>query len=124
MSSSEETRRVAAPRCVMLVDVPTDLERRITRALVMTLLRAKHVMAACERMVTMCPLVVVVGGTPTANELASLEENAIAIGAQVVLLSKLENIDALEGQLALARAAAEKVREQLRDAALALDVTS
>ena len=110
MLRDEETRQVAADRCVLLVDVPEDLVRPIAAALAMTVLRAKHPAAACERMVTMRPLVVVVGGEQEPDQLANVEEHALAIAAQVVVLANLGGGDKLVLHLKAARRAAEKSR--------------
>src|SRR4051812_10211619 len=103
----DETRPTQSLRCVMLVDVPVDLERFIARALGMSILRVNHAHAACQRMPTTLPLVVVVGGERTAEEVALLEEHTLAIGAQLVQLAQVKELDKLELHLKAAARAAD-----------------
>lgn len=94
----------------MLIEVPEELERSIAATLGMVILRAKHARAACERMVTMLPLVIVMGGEPAEDEVAQVQEYALAISAQVVVLADLPSLDKLELHLKAARRAAELTR--------------
>jgi hypothetical protein len=94
----------------MLVDVPKELELHILRVLGMTLIRSNHAAAACERMPTMRPLVVVLGGKPSEDEVSRVEELAIAISAQVVVLSRIKEGDNLDLHLMAARRAANLTR--------------
>ena len=94
----------------MLLDVPEELAPRIARTLGMTTVRARHVAATCERMAITLPYVVVIGGTPNADDVAHIREVALAISAQVVVLEEIGSNDRLELHLKSALLAASRIR--------------
>jgi hypothetical protein len=112
MADLRATRLEVPDYSALFVGVPDALFDRVGRALLMPVRRESDVAAACRQMVRTRPYVVVVGGTRTADEISRLEEIAIAISAQVVILAKLGNLDDLEAHLKTAKQTAEQARDR------------
>lgn len=63
----------------------------------MPVLKAGHASAACERMLTTRPLVVIVGKGLSSDEMTALRGRALDTGAQLVALDEVRQ----DGQLAV-----------------------
>jgi len=89
--------------CAMLVAVPAEhVDECVTLLAPLRALKVGHVRAACERMLTTRPLVVVVGGSPLEEEMDTLREIADSISSQIVILS--DRLDPARRKLELAGA--------------------
>lgn len=87
----------------MLIGVSPDQAAECTATLApLVMNRVAHVLAACERMVTLRPLVVVLGSEQSDSDMTRLREIADTISAQVVVLS--ERLDAARRKLELTAA--------------------
>jgi hypothetical protein len=85
----ETIQRVATPTAI-LVGLPEDLARVCTDALGeggLRVLRVGHVAAASERIPIVMPQLVLVPATMRADELDTLNDRCVAVGAQVLQLS-------------------------------------
>jgi hypothetical protein len=99
--------------CAMLVNVPADVANDIVEVLApLPVLKVAHVPAACERMVTTWPLVVVLGGRPTEAELAAVRATALDISAEVVVVNDPPDLTRLRLEVAAAKRAATLTRDK------------
>lgn len=112
MRIRQETRPETIAFSALLVDVQDDLVDSISKSLLMPVRRESDISAACKRMVTARPYVVVVGGAPTSDELARLEEHALATSAQLVLLASLGDLATLDERLKAAKREAILLRDR------------
>ncbi len=95
----------------MLVGVPVEAADDVASAVSpLQVLKVAHVPAACERMVAMWPLVVVVGIRPKEAELQAIRATALDISAQVVMLGDFPDASRLRLELAAAIRASLQLR--------------
>lgn len=77
-------------------------------------LRVGHARAACERMLTTHPLVVVFVERPTAADLERVSEIATAIGAELVIAEDYAEVELLQEHLSMAMVAVQRRRDRVR----------
>ena len=95
----------------MLVDLTAEQDRICAEALSpLQLLRVAHVVAACARMMTTRPLVVVVGGEPEPEHMEQLREVVASMASQVVELRGVESVERVKLELIAALRAARALR--------------
>ncbi len=108
----DDTSKFHASDCVMLIGVPDPLVFRIAEICQMPVVRSRFPEQATQRMLTVRPHVVVVGGEPSEQAIDQLEDVAAAVNAQLLFLRDLgEDPKVLEPHLRSAVFAAAMLRK-------------
>jgi hypothetical protein len=94
-----ETARFKPPRVALGVGCDAEVLDRCQAVLGLPILRVGHASAACERMLTTRPLVVIAGTGIMSADMTALKNRALDTGAQLVLLEECKEEEALTAHL-------------------------
>lgn len=92
-----QTARFRPPRVALGVGCAQDLVEKCSTLLGIPVLKVGHANAACERMLTTRPLVVIAGKGLSTDDMTALRGRALDTGAQLVALDEVRD----DGQLAM-----------------------